>query len=217
MSFARRYRTMMEAQQAAVSAQNIGSSTMTGTTYELHLDLLANQKRQIKNAKSFSLKNELKMQFLPEWEAYLQGVLNANAGVQDQIIGQLMIWCIDVAEYDRAIEIATYMLKHNLALPEHFSRDLEDAFAEEMANAWINCDPHLVSLSQLERVAVLVQGLDMVDEVSAKLNRALGEAYFEHGDLANAQKHLSDAVEFNPRVGCKPLLQKVEKALNTQA
>lgn len=217
MSFARRYRMMMETKQAAISAQENEHATMSGSAYELQLDLLAQHKRQLKQAKSFALKNELKKQLLPEWEGYLQGVLSADAGVQDQIIGQLMIWCIDVAEYDRAIEIAGYMLKHHLTLPEHFARDLEDAFAEEMASAWIDANPRTISLSQLEAVFALINGLDMVDEVNAKLHRALGEAYFDNGNLEQAQHYLAQAIEFNPRVGCKPLLQKVEKALNAEA
>lgn len=214
MSFARRYRMMIEAQEAATSAQENDNAQMTGSAYELNLDLLAQQKRQLKNCKSILSKIELKKSLLPEWDGYIDGILTADAGVQDQIIGQLLVWHIDVGNYDTALKIGEYMLKHHLALPEHFERDLEDAFAEEMANAWIKVNPRTITLSQLEQTLALVENVDMHDEVRAKLLRSLGEGYFEEDDLTNAYQHLSEAVHFNPNVGCKPLLQKVEKALN---
>ena len=56
----------------------------------------------------------------------------------------------------------------------------------------------------------------MVDEIRAKLHRALGESLHDEGNLEAAITHLHRAVELNPKVGCKPLLAQLEKELTAQ-
>lgn len=213
---ARRHKQKVLAKQAATSMAS-DDEVVRGSAYELMLEQMGQQKRELKSIKSMVAKNEAKAAMLPEWQGYIEGVLAADTGATDSIIGQLLIWSIDVDEYDQAIGIAEYMLKHDIALPEQFERDTVDAFAEEMADAWIKRDEPVISLAQLKMVLGLVDTHELFDEVRAKLLRALGEASHEAGaEYETSIKYLDEAVTLNPRVGCKPLLSKLQKQLGNE-
>lgn len=208
---ARQHKQKVLAAQAAISMSS-DDEVVRGSAYELMLEQMGQQKRDLKTIKSMVAKNEAKAAMLPEWTGYIDGVLTADTGVSDSIIGQLLIWSIDVAEYDQAIRIGTYMLKHDIALPEQFERDTVDAFAEELADAWIKHDEPTITLVHLKHAHKLVTDYELFDEVRAKLLRALGEASYEAGaDYETTIAYLDAAVTLNPRVGCKPLLSKVQK------
>lgn len=208
---ARQHKQKILAAQAAVSMSSDDDS-VRGSAYELMLEQMGQQKRELKSIKSMVAKNEAKAAMLPEWTGYIDGVLSADTGVSDSIIGQLLIWSIDVAEYDQAISIGAYMLKHDIALPEQFERDTVDAFAEELADAWIKNDEPTITLAHLKQALKLVAEYELFDEVRAKLLRALGEASHEAGaKYETSIEYLDAAVTLNPRVGCKPLLTKLQK------
>ncbi|MFZ2843388.1 phage terminase small subunit [Psychrobacter sp.] len=208
---ARQHKQKILAAQAAMSMSS-DDEVVRGSAYELMLEQMGQQKRDLKSIKSMVAKNEAKAAMLPEWTGYIDGVLTADTGASDSIIGQLLIWSIDVAEYDQAISIGAYMLKHDIALPEQFERDTVDAFAEELADAWIKNDEPSIKLVHLKQAHELVIDYELFDEVRAKLLRALGEASYEAGaKYETSINYLDAAVTLNPRVGCKPLLTKLQK------
>lgn len=206
---ARQHKQKILAAQASISMSSDDES-VRGSAYELMLEQMGQQKRELKSIKSMTAKNHAKAAMLPEWTGYVDGVLSADTGASDSIIGQLLIWSIDVADYDQAINVGRYMLKHDIALPEQFERDTVDAFAEELAEAWIRHDEPTITLEQLTQAYDLVVGFELFDEVRAKLLRALGEASYKADD-EKAIEYLTEAVALNPRVGCKPLLTKLQK------
>lgn len=208
---ARQHKQKVLAAQAAMSMSSDDDS-VRGSAYELMLEQMGQQKRDLKSIKSMVAKNDAKASMLPEWTGYIEGVLAADTGATDSIIGQLLIWSIDVAEYDQAINIGTYMLRHDIALPEQFERDTVDAFAEELADAWIKHDEPTITLVHLKQTLELVESYELFDEVRAKLLRALGEASHQAGaKYETSIQYLDEAVSLNPRVGCKPLLSKLQK------
>lgn len=203
---AQRHKRAVAAKQAVIE-----DTTAQASAYELMLEMLGQHKRALKAHKSFIQKNELKAQLLVDWHVYIDELIAHGDGRANAIVGQLMVWCVDVADYARAIGLGRYMLKHHISMPEHFERDVEDTLAEEMAMAWIGSDDPTVTLDELLMVGELVSGFDLFDQVNAKLHRAIGEAYAKADEVDKAVMYLDKAIEFNPNVGCKPLFGKLKK------
>lgn len=210
MTPAQLHKQREEARRASAAAAE-SDGELQGSQYDLMLNQLAQQKRAISAIKSLTARQTVKQEALDEWVGYIEGVLEADSGAQDQIIGQLLIWSIDTGNYDQALTLGEYMLRHDLTLPEHFVRPTEEALAEELAEAWIKSDAPTVTVEQLRRAEELVGPYDMHDEIRAKLYRALGEAEYNADQPLAAIVDLRTALALNPKVGCKQLLTKLEK------
>jgi phage small terminase subunit len=189
--------------------------TLQGSEHELALAQLAQHKRQLQGIQSLEARQAKKAELIQEWHGYIDGVLAADAGVPDPIISQMLPWLFDVGDIDRALTVGDYLLRHDLPAPEQFTRDLPSLYAEMAAESALN-RPSSLSVEQLAEVLDATTGYDMVDEIRAKLYRALGEALHDEGNLEAAVTHLRRAVELNPKVGCKPLLAQLEKELAAQ-
>lgn len=198
------------AAQAAAQAEQ----PVSGNAFDLSLAQLAQHKRQLGNIQSMQARLQKKAELMQEWQGYIDGVLTADSGAIDPIISQLMPWAFDVGNIEQALAIGAYLLRHNLPAPEHFVRDLPSLYAEMAAESWLNTAPGetpTISASQLDDVLERTLGYDMVDEIRAKLHRALGEALVAVGNRGRAIEHLKRAVTLNPKVGAKGLLSRLEK------
>lgn len=209
---AQRHKQNIIAQQAVTE-----ETPEQATAYELLLAMLGQHKRALKEHKSVPIRNQLKAELMTEWHEYIDELTTKGNGSPNAIAGQLMVWCIDIADYERAISLGRYMLAHNIGMPEHFERDTEDAFAEEMATAWIGTEEPTITLDELLEVEELVEDFELFDPVSAKLHRAIGEAYAQQGETNKAVNYLEIAIKYNPQVGCKPLLTKLKKEQDSVA
>lgn len=189
--------------------------TIQGSEHELALAQLAAHKRQLSAIQSMQARQAKKAELMQEWHGYIDGVLAADAGVPDPIISQMLPWLFDVGDIDRALTVGDYLLRHDLPAPEQFTRDLPSLYTEMAAESALN-RPGSLSAEQLAEVLDATTGYDMVDEIRAKLYRALGEALHDEGNLEAAVTYLRRAVELNPKVGCKPLLAQLEKELAAQ-
>lgn len=189
--------------------------TIQGSEHELALAQLAQHKRQLQGIQSLEARQAKKAELMQEWHGYIDGVLAADAGVPDPVISQMLPWLFDVGDIDRALAVGDYLLRHDLPAPEQFTRDLPSLYAEMAAESALN-RPGSLNAEQLAEVLEATAGHDMVDEIRAKLYRALGEALHDEGNLEEAVTHLRRAVELNPKVGCKPLLAQLEKELTAQ-
>lgn len=193
--------------------------TIQGSEHELALAQLAQHKRQLQGIQSLEARQAKKAELMQEWHGYIDGVLAADAGVPDPVISQMMPWAFDVGDIDRALAVGDYLLRHKLPAPEQFTRDLPSLYAEMAAESWLSTPTGTIpaiSAEQLGEVLDATADHDMVDEIRAKLHRALGEALHDEGNLEEAVTHLRRAVELNPKVGCKPLLAQLEKELTAQ-
>ena len=194
MSFARKHmeRTLAKKAADAASADD-GADTMEGLTiYEQMLAQLQTHTAELKKIQSTEAKIALKRKYVPDYDAYIDGVLASESSVQDDVLMQLMVWRLDVGQFDEANEIATHALEHKLALPERFKRDLATYLAEEFAEVAILADgkegadaPSELLLRQLLED---LSEKDMPDQVRAKLHKAIGFRLQSTGD---AEKMLS--------------------------
>lgn len=209
---AQRHRERILAQATAAAAADAGAGEASGSAYELMLAKLAEDKRALSAIKSIEKKVELKRQRLPEYAAWVQGALAADEPVQDDVVATVMVWDIDAGHIAEALEIAQHLLKHKLALPAHYARDVATAVTEEIADRAGSTEGGNVTAADLLRVLALTEGCDMPDEVRSKLHKALGRALAEQSP-AQALEHLQRALQLNERAGVKQEIAKLEKQL----
>jgi len=204
---AQQHRQRIEAAVAQTLATDAEPDAVaTGSAYELMLAKLAEDKRTLKGIKSLEQKIEVKRQRLPEYVAWVEGVLQADQPVQDDVFATIMVWRIDTGDIDGALVMATHMLTHDLKLPEHYQRDLATLVVEQIAE----CSS--ATAAQLLQVGQLTDGRDMPDEVRAKLHRAIGLSLREESP-AQALDHLQRALQLNARLGIKTEITKLQKQL----
>ena len=196
------------------------------TGYELMLHKLANDRRRLKETQSTELKAEIKRELLSEYVPYVEGVLAAGTGVQDEVLMTILIWRIDAGDGQGAIEIARYAIAHQLLLPDQFKRTTATLIAEEFADLAKRARDGglLVDVTSLNTVLEITAGQDMPDEVRAKLHKeiglalslSIGEPPFAAEQLAlgsTALEHMKRAMQLHDKVGIKKEMQKLEREL----
>lgn len=233
MSPARQHRDR-HAVQAAVAAPPIVSPAAGGqpararSTAEAQIALrLTHDLRRLKEIKSVALKIAAKRAMLPEYRAWVQGLLAADARVPDGIAGEVlptvMVWLIDTAAWDEALDIAAVVLRHDVAMPARYNRDAAAVIAEEIADAAIRAQGlgERFRLDVLERAEDLTAGADMHDEVRAKLEKAIGTELAAAADETGTDPDLRQralaalrrAHALNDRIGVKTSISRIERAL----
>jgi len=210
---AQRHFMRVSAGKSAAEAAVKGRSLEQTNQYEIMLIQLAEDKRRLKEIQSFERKAELKAELLPEYAPYVDGVLESDAGVQDDVLMTLMVWRIDAGDLWGALEIGKYAMAHNLVTPEQYKRDTATLLAEEVADYALNkvlsqketVNPELVLLTQQATA-----DRDMPDEVRSKLHKAVGVAVADM-NRELALTHLNRALELNKNSGVKKLIERIER------
>lgn len=194
-------------------------NTRAQNQYELMLMQLAEHRRTLKRVQSLDRKLETKTKFLPEYEAYIAGVLEGNTGVQDEVFVTVLLWYIDTGNIDQALPLAQYALQHDLALPDRFERTLACTLAEETAEtaARLYESDKAVASKALGQLVALTADHDMYDQARAKLFRQLGQALEAEDKPEKAIEAYKQALTLNPKVGVKKFIEKLERDLKKVA
>ncbi|WP_234085273.1 phage terminase small subunit [Azonexus sp. R2A61] len=187
--------------------------------YELMLLKLAEDKRRLKDIQSIERKIEVKATLLPDYLPWIEGVLAAGAGRQDDVLMTVFVWAIDIADFALAIKIGAYAIEHGLTMPDQYKRDVPCVLAEEVADVALkeSDDMRAGILPVLLAVAGLVEGKDMPDEVRAKLHKAIGYAQRAAGDLVKARESLALAIKLHDKVGVKKDIERLDVAIKNSA
>lgn len=231
MSLTPAQRNQLRKRAAKEAAATAPAISMAGATaYEQQLAQLQQDRLRLKNVQSDQGKAELKVQLIPAYEPYIQGVLAAGNGAQDEVLTTLMVWCIDAGLYQGALEIAAYVIKHSLLMPDRFARSTGTLIAEEIANAALKAQKAGESfpLAILEQAAAITAEQDMPDQARAKLHLALGKENAAKapdeqltsahiGYLVLAKAHLARAIDLHSNCGGKKDLERVERLLKKHA
>jgi succinate dehydrogenase/fumarate reductase flavoprotein subunit len=224
---ARKHYQKATAAQAAGAAQP--GQPQTGEQYELFAAALWEAKRTLKAIKSVQAKIEKKRELLPEFAPYIEGVLAAGTGAQDDVLMTLMVWHIDTGDLLGALAIAEYAMKHGLNTPDQYDRDTVSLITEEIAEQALRMmeGPFADSdegraeaaeqagelVAMLRRAEAITEGHDMHDEIRAKLHKALGYAHRAAGSLPDALAQLKAALSLNDRAGVKKDIERLEREL----
>ena len=219
----RRARAAMEAAKTAPQQSMAGA-----TAYEHQLNQLLQDRLRLKAIQSTAAKEALKPQLLPQYVPYVEGVLAGGNGAQDDVLTTIMVWRIDAGEYSGALDIADYVLKHKLIMPDRFERTTGCLVAEEIATAALKAQKTngTFDLSILHRTVELTDDEDMPDQARAKLYLATGRATV-HGITADEPGQpgqiqagidlLKRAIELHDSCGGKKDLDGAERLLKKHA
>jgi hypothetical protein len=219
----RRARAAMEAAKTAPQQSMAGA-----TAYEHQLNQLLQDRLRLKAIQSNEGKAALKAQLLPEYVPYVEGVLAAGNGAQDDVMTTVMVWRVDVEDYSGALDIADYVLKHKLIMPDRFERTTGCLVAEEIATAALKAQKANGSfdLSILHRTVELTDAEDMPDQARAKLYLATGRATLDGitaeepgqpGQIQAGIDLLKRAIELHDGCGGKKDLDGAERLLKKHA
>lgn len=190
----------------------------TANQYELMLMQLAEHRRKLKLIQSIERKIEVKRTLLPDYVAYVDGVLEGGSGRQDDVLMTIMIWRIDTGDIAGALQIAEYAIHHDLQTPDRYERSTACLIAEEAADTSIKAiesqnpvDPELTA-----RVIAITQDKDMFDQVRAKLLKAHGLGLLKAGSLVSAVDYLKRALELDEKCGVKKIIEQTEREIKKQ-
>lgn len=189
------------------------------TAYELMLAKLTEDKRRLHELQSIERRIEVKRILLPEYVPWVEGALKGAQGVQDDVLMTVMVWSIDVGDYERALTIAAYAIEHKLAMPDQYKRSTGCLIAEEIAvQALRGKDGISAELTSWLTVAQMLTATeDMPDEVRAKLAKAIGYGLDQGGAKAEAIEQLRRALELHSKVGVKKDIERIEREIKNSA
>ncbi|MFJ4288764.1 terminase endonuclease subunit [Cupriavidus sp. NPDC089707] len=225
---ARNHFLRVSAQRAAVAAET-ANPLRHASGHELMLAQLAEHKRQLKQIQSIERKADAKRGMLPAYAAWVQGVLEADAGVQDEVFMTVMVWHIDVGDFAGALPLARYAIRHGLVMPDQYQRTTACLIAEEYAAMTLKAVEagQPVDVDALGEVGTLVNDQDMPDEVRAKLHKAVGYAHAALVDATQDDRkqdrrefvlaNLRRALELHDKAGVKKDIERLEREIKNAA
>lgn len=179
--------------------------------------------RRLSEVRSRKIKNQIKVEIIPEYIDHITGLIIGAKAVQqnvhqrgymasNQVLTIVCIWCFDVADYRRGMPMFEYALTFNLTSPEGFTRPMAEVVAEVIADNGLR-DTDIKSgdsISALKTVIELTESRDMADEVRVKLYRAYGNAN-ELIDPDTALKFYEKALSLSNRAGVKLAIRRIKK------
>lgn len=217
---------------AQVAPAAPAADTPAGQEYAVLRVLLHDNLRTLSEIQSHEARNPVKAELAKEFAPWIDGVLAAGEegpAAQDEILVTNMIWAVDYRDVDYALRLGAHAIAHNLVLPDGYTRSVACFLAEDIAHLAL-AQAETVSLEQLLQLLRLVETKDMPDPVLARLNKAIGRAYWTKADafdpaadnapaggkaayLSEAFDHLSRALELDKNVGVKKDIERVARQL----
>lgn len=185
--------------------------------------------RTLKETRSIDMKIAKKRVMLPEYRAWIEGILAADTGVGTglaaDVLPTIMVWAIDIGDYDYALTLAEFVLRHRVALPKRYERDAATLIVEEIADQAIRAQngDQRFPLEILDRVHDLTSADDIHDQVRAKLLKAIGVEHLAAAQdleavpalcaLALGLNNLREAQRLHDRIGVKDKIKRADKML----
>jgi hypothetical protein len=207
-------------EQATSAEDRVAAQIVLRLTHDL---------RRLKEIRSIDKKIEVKREMLPEYKAWIEGVIAADAGVGDgiqaEVLPTVMVWLIDTGDYAGALDLVPFVLRHNVPMPSRYQRDAATIVVEEIADAALRAQNagDAFPIDVLLQVEELTADLDLHDEVRAKLLKAIGVEQLRAaeelpaGDCKAALEAtltmLRNAQRLNDRVGVKDRIKRADKLL----
>ena len=227
------FKRVSAARQAAASVnpEATAAEQEGRTQYERMLLLLDTHQQQLRNTQSMEARAEMKAKLLPEYAPYLDGLVEAGASQQDNVLVTLMLWHFDCALIGSALALAEVALGSNMAMPEQHRRNLATVVVEETADLLLagkGAQTPEEALGYIDQADTMTTGRDMPDAVRAKLLKAKGRALraveFKEGEEAEAIARdeqalavMKRALDLDKSVGVKKDIEQLERQIKNAA
>ena len=238
-------RRHLERVSAAIAANAAGAALMAGfapaiddanpaaNQYRVLLASLHDDIRHISDIHSHDSRKPVKLEKADTYRPWVDGALTAGlkgAATQDEIVAEMLVWAVDFADYDWALEIANHMLAHGVRMPERFPSASVAAFiTAKLAEAALSATGD-VAHAVLLLVDQLVDGQDMHDEKRALLCKALARSFAKEAEAfdaaadnavaggkagltAAALDYAQKALTLNKNAGVKKDIEQLERKL----
>lgn len=233
-SFQRKLAAIASGETArAGSAPAMPTEGPIASEYQQLLAALQIDMNRLRQIESTEKKIEAKREMIGTYRPWVEGALASEAPAQDEIVANMLVWAIDVADWDLAFRLATHVVDNDLALPERYKRKPVTLIVEEVAEAGLAAQPG-ITLSEMQRFEYAFIAADMHDQVKAKLAKALGIAFKREADvfdaaadngvaggksglLAQALNHFQAALTLDKGSGVKKLIEGLERDLKKSA
>jgi len=194
-------------------AARTGGNGRHAKGYDLMLLQLNEDRRRLKGIQSTVTKAQVKIEVLPKYAAWAEGVLSADGAQQDDVIMYVMLWRIDAGDYAGALTIGRHALKHGWVMPVG-KRNTATVLTEEMADAakaaMLAGTPFDADL--LLQTLDAVGGEDMPDQSRARLHKSIGWVQTESNPVS-ALNHLKHALQLDEKCGVKKDIEQLERKL----
>ncbi|MCY9836470.1 phage terminase small subunit [Aeromonas media] len=203
---------------ALQGAANPQFDQQRANAYELQLMQLAEHRRTLKGIQSIERKIDAKRTMLPVYTPWIDGLLAADRGGQDDVLVTVMLWTLDTGDLEGAFNMADYVIRHGLSTPDRYERTAATLIAEEVADTGIKLQEAGAgpSLTLLNSYLTLLADCDIFDQVRAKLHKAVGRACYADGLKQQAADHYRRALELHDKVGIKKELEVLERELKKE-
>ncbi|WP_244590110.1 phage terminase small subunit [Xenorhabdus innexi] len=167
------------------------------TAYELILHRLRIDQTRLSGLQGTERKIDYKRDIIAAYDSWIDGVLSADTGQADEVLTHIMIWQIDIGNYERALTLAEYVIRHNLPLPDRYHRTVGPLLVDEICDKALtifaagNAEIEPISRAVLEELFTLVAPLDMPNQVRAKLFKTLAYTLRKSPQQADKEQALS--------------------------
>lgn len=238
MSLARRHREQHRAAQAGAASATpraadapapMPTTGPVASEYALLLAALGQDLQSLRQIQSVERKIAAKAGMIGRYRAWVEGAMRSDPPVQDDIVGTMLVWAIDVGDWPLALQLGAHVLAANLGLPERYKRSPAVVLAEEVADSALRVAT-AVPRPVLEQTLALTEDHDMPDQVRAKLHKALGLAFQAEADafdpeaesqraggkralIAAALDHVGRALELDQGAGVKKIIERLTAEL----
>ncbi len=208
-------------------------ATPAGQEYALLRAVLHDNLRKLQDVESHEARIPMKREFMLEFDAWIAGVLAADKPVQDEVLMTNLVWAVDCGEYELALGLGRFALKHGLTLPERYNRTTACFLREDIAEIAL-AQPGTVPHEILVEFDQLTVAADMPDAAKAKLDKALGRSWLDKaanvdpsdetgpagaaaGFASKGLEHLQRALKLNAKIGVKKDIERAERLLRDLA
>lgn len=194
-------------------AARTGGNGRHAKGYDLMLLQLTEDRRRLKGIQSTVTKAQVKIEVLPKYDAWVEGVLSADGAQQDDVIMYVMLWRIDAGDYAGALTIGRHAIKHGWVMPVG-KRNTATVLTEEMADA---AKAAILAGTPFDADLLLqtldaVDGEDMPDQSRARLHKSIGWVQTESNPVS-ALNHLRHALQLDEKCGVKKDIEQLERKL----
>jgi hypothetical protein len=226
----RRDRTLATAAATAQAEPSVAAAD-SGTPHEratAQVNLrLQHDLRRLRDIASIEKRIDAKREMLPHYAAWVQGLVEAGVGLEEDVLPTVMIWRIDTGDFEGALVLVEHVLAHNLPLPARYERTAPALIVEEIATAALKVQQagEAFPFEILARIDLLTAGADMHDQIRAKLKKVIGveqmrAALSPAGDVIldaplakTALETLGRARTLDQRVGVTDRIKKLAKLI----
>lgn len=173
---------------------------------------------QLSRIQSIASKIQLKRdELLPSYQDYLNEALKDDKEQDHSIIVECMIWSFDIEDFEQGILLANHVIKHQINMPERFSRDAK-GFVVSAISGWALSQQKLEESAEpwLSRIFEAAEKWDVADGARAEMLRAMGQESQANGEYQTALDYYQAGLKLNSKLAVSNSIKAVTKLLESE-